>query len=265
MGPVEGAPAATVVCQPRISRALGVGLRAAYDCLGTVLIGSLLWVSLAALLGAGGSGLVALLVRGRGFGPALVEALAGIAAAGIGTGPLTAAIFHHTRRVLIHDDPEWWELLRCVPRLWRRGLTLAASQVIVSLVLALDALYFLGQQPMLMKLIGMLFLYPMFFWWGASLLQWPLAVDRAGDSVRLIIKKSFLLLLDNLTYVVLLATVLSAFTALCATTRIGLLFLAFTWAGVGAFLQSAALVELLPKYGIFATAPDETEREGAEK
>ena len=49
--------------------------------MGTVLIGSLLWISLAALLGAGGTGLVALLVRGRGFGMALLEALTGIAAA----------------------------------------------------------------------------------------------------------------------------------------------------------------------------------------
>jgi uncharacterized membrane protein YesL len=261
MGPAEGAPTASVVWQPRISRALGVGLRAAYDCLGTVLIGSLLWISLAALLGAGGTGLVAFLVRGRGAGPALVEALAGIVAAGIGTGPLTVAIFHHTHRVLAHDAPDWWDLLRCVPRLWRRGLALAGLQVAVSLVLALDALYFLSQQPMLMKLVGMLFLYPTLFWWGASLLQWPLAVDRAGDSVRLIIKKSFLLLLDNLTYMVLLASVLSVFTALCVTTRIGLLFMTFTWAGIGAFLQSAALIELLPKYGILSVAPGDKARE----
>src|SRR6266536_5704445 len=111
MGPAEGAPAANMACQPRIFRALGVGLRAAYDCMGTVLIGRLLWISLAALLGAGGTGLVALLVRGRGFGAALLEALAGIAAAGIGTGPLTVGIFHHTRRVLVNDDPDWWDLL----------------------------------------------------------------------------------------------------------------------------------------------------------
>jgi uncharacterized membrane protein YesL len=249
MGSAEGAPMASAASPPRIGRALVHGWRASYDCLGLVLIASALWIGLATLLGAGGSGLALLCLRRPGLTPLLIASLAGIAMAGIGTGPLTAAIFDHARRVMANEEPSWWEFLSRLPLLWRRGLSLAALQVAVSLVLAMDACFFLGQSPLLLRLVGMLFAYPLLFWWGASLLQWPLAVERAEDSMRNVIKKSFLLLLDNLGYLSSLAVVLLALTFLCAVTRIGLML---AWMGVGAFLQTAAFRELLPKYGLLA-------------
>ncbi len=247
--PMTQATEQTTLVRPRVFRALGVGLRAAYDYMGTVLIASALWFGLAALLGAGGSGLLGLAAGKRSPGALLLAGLGGAAAAGIGTGPLTAALFHHVRRLLIHDDPRWWELLSAVPRLWRRGLDLAALQVLVLIVLAVDAFYFLGQSSLLLRVVGVAFLYPLLFWCGAALLQWPLAAERPGDPVTLIVKKSLLLLLDNLGYLVAVTTAVLALSALCFATRIGL---TLAWAGVLAFVQTAALRELLPKYGLLA-------------
>jgi hypothetical protein len=240
--------------RPRVDRALGRGLRGAYDSMGTVLIASALWISLAALLGAGGSGLLWLATESRSPGRLLLAMLGGVAAAGVGTGPLTAALFHHTRRLLGHEDPRWWELLTAVPRLWRRGLALAGLQVTVTLVLVVDAVYFLGQSSMLLRVVGVIFLYPLLFWCGAALLQWPLAAERPDDPVSLVVKKSLLLLLDNLGFMTVAAAALGALTALCFLTRIGL---TLAWAGTMVFLQTAALRELLPKYGLLAPELDE--------
>jgi hypothetical protein len=247
MHPTDKAPMANTESPPRIGPALLQGWRTAYDCLGLVLVVSALWIALATLLGAGGSGLVLLCLRGPGLAPVLLASLAGIAMAGIGTGPLTAALFDHTRRVMSNEDPDWWELWSRLPLLWQRGLALAGMQVTVSLVLGMDACFFLSQAPLLLRLVGMLFVYPLLFWWGASLLQWPLAAERPIDSLRTIIKKSFLLLLDNLGFLSALAVALLLWTVVCGVTRIGLVL---AWVGVGAFLQTAAFRHLLPKYGL---------------
>ncbi len=233
-----------VAYRPRIGRALKNGLQVAYDNMGVMLVGSTLWIGAAALLAAGGTGLFGLAFAGREPGRTLLALLCGLVAAGIGTGPITAALFRHARRLQAHDDPYWWELLSSVGREWQRGLSLAALQVTVSVVLLMDALFFFGQERFGWRLVGLLFLYPLLFWLGAMLLQWPLAVERDGP-VREVVKKSLLLLLDNLGFVVVMALALAGFTLLCRFTLIGLVL---AWAGTAAMIGTAAVRELLPKY-----------------
>jgi hypothetical protein len=122
-----------------------------------------------------------------------------------------------------------------------------------------DAVYFLGQTSLAMRVVGVAFLYPLLFWCGAALLQWPLAAERPGDPVPLIVKKSLLLLLDNLGYMALASTAVLALTALCFATRVGL---TLAWAGLLAFLQTAALRELLPKYGLLPSDSAAAEENG---
>jgi hypothetical protein len=241
--------------QPRIGRALKRGFQSAYDSLGVVLLGSALWIIAAVLLAAGGVGLAGMLVeRARGSGRLLLGLLSGVGMAGVGTGPITAALFDHTRRLMAFDYPAWWEIGTSLARLWQRGLALAGLQVSISLVLAVDALYFLGQNSMLARLGGFLCLYPLLFWVGAALIQWPLAVWRQDDPIRAVVRKSFLLLLDNLGYLFLFSVILAAASYVCWRTVIGLVL---AWAGLAAFLQTAALRELLPKYELLPVEKDD--------
>jgi hypothetical protein len=101
----------------------------------------------------------------------------------------------------------------------------------------------------------MLFLYPLLFWWISGLLQWPLAMQRVEEPIWQIIKKSALLLIDNLAFVAMLTVILSLLLAVCLVTRIGFVL---AWAGVLAFIQTAALLELLPKYGPLPDTPAST-------
>jgi uncharacterized membrane protein YesL len=232
---------------------------AAYDYMGTVLVASALWMGLAALLGAGGTGLLGLIIPGRNAGAAVLGLLSGLGAAMIGTGPVTAALFEHARRLLAHEHPEWWELPKGIARLWRRGLALAGTQTVVSLVLAVDSLFFLRQQASLLRGIGLAFCYPMLTWLSASLLQWPLAAELSTEPLSQVVKKSLLLLLDNLGYVIALTFLVLALTILCVAWPIGWIALALAWAGTLAFLQTAALRELLPKYGLLQPTQQDDE------
>jgi uncharacterized membrane protein YesL len=244
---------------PRAGRALRRGCGGASDYVGTVLVSSVVWICLAALLGAGGIGLVGRVIVGRGTGSLLLATLGGAAAAGIGTGPVTLALFDHVRLLLVHEDVPWWRWLSGVAEVWQRGLTLAAVQVAVGLILTVDALYFIGQASRLMHLIGIAFLYPLFFWLGAVLIQWPLAVERPAEPLLLILKKSLLLFLDNLGYMTLIGGTVAAITVLCVSVRMVGLVLA--WAGTLAFVQTAALRELLPKYDLLPPETDEVDGE----
>jgi uncharacterized membrane protein YesL len=250
--------------RPRVSRALMLGLRGAYDYMGTVVVASIVWIGLALLLGVGGSSLIWQTVRHRGAGSIMLSLLGGLAAAGIGTGPLTAALFEHARRLMSHDDPDWRDLPVSVARLWQRGLGLAGLQVIVSLILLVDALFFLWQRAAPLHWLGAAFIYPILFWWSAALLQWPLAVERPAEPLLQVVKKSFLLILDNLGYAATLAAVVLLLTAFCLAWPIGWIGLTLAWAGILAFIQTAALRELLPKYGLLAAPASPPEHPNTE-
>src|SRR5204863_3512466 len=127
--PPESTEAPEGAAKPRLLRAVRSGLRAAYDYLGTVLAASALWIAAAVVLGIGGSELMALAAERHREAIPLFSAIGGLLAAGIGTGPLTLALFHHARRLYLHDDPCRWEMGAAVGQLWRRGLALAALQV----------------------------------------------------------------------------------------------------------------------------------------
>jgi hypothetical protein len=124
--------------------------------------------------------------------------------------------------------------------------------VIVSLVLAVDALYFLRQGLAPIRWLGATFIYPILFWWSAALLQWPLAAERPAEPLWLVVKKSFLLILDNLGYVAALTAIVLLLTTFCLAWSIGWIGLTLAWAGTLTFLQTAAFRELLPKYGLLA-------------
>jgi hypothetical protein len=207
----------------------------------------------ATLLGAGGSALVSLALDGHRSAAAYFALLCGLLAAGIGTGPLTLILFYHVRRLALHDEPAWRELTAALAALWPRGLWLAALQVGSTVVMFVDGVFFMSQRASVLRLCGVAFVYPLLFWWGSCLLQWPLAVERPEDSLWVVVKKSFLLFLDNLTFVCLFGT-LVLLTVLSLKTRVGLLAVSLVGAGTFAFLQTALLRELLPKYGVLARA-----------
>jgi uncharacterized membrane protein YesL len=171
--------------------------------------------------------------------------------------PLTAAIFGDVRDVVAHEHPEWRDLIAHARAHFARAVRLGAVQVIVTLILVTDVLFFMAQPAAGLKLAGFLFLYPLLFWLLCQQYQWPLLVEQR-PAVWSTVKKSALLVLDNLGFSLVLGLTAGAITVACLMVRVGLPLL---WAGSLAFLYTHATRALLRRYGVL---PPEPEPEGGD-
>jgi hypothetical protein len=250
------------------------GAREAYDYLGTVLavsaviavaavlVGPATAAGVLALQGARGAALARALWHGEAaaVGPAQPgdeRALwvAFVLAAIVGwtlLGPLLAGVYRLVRSIVGREDPALTDLFREARRHALPGLALAASQVIVGQVLLVDMLFFLSLPAPMFRWLGLLFFYPLIFWGLTVQYQWPLLAE-VGETERPVraaltaVKKSALLVLDNLLFSLGLGVCGLLFTLICGLTAVGAVLL---WAGSLAFLYTVALRELLRKYGL---------------
>lgn len=276
-GDTEQAPPSAT--HPRFWRTVRRGVREAYDYLGTVLAVSGLIAVAAVIIGPATAGGVLSLQGGRGA--ALARALwhgegggAGpsqggderllwvalvVAAIVVWTllGPLMAGIYRLVRQIVAREDPAMGDLFREARRYALPGMALAAVQMIVGQVLFVDMLFFLSMPAAMARWIGLLFFYPLLFWGLVCQYQWPLLAE-GGEPARPVpaaltaVKKSALLVLDNLPFSLGIGACAFFFTLFCGVTAIGAVLL---WAGGLAFLDTVALRELLRKYGILPPEP----------
>jgi hypothetical protein len=247
-----------------IARALFRGVREAYDYLGIVMAISALVAVIALPLA---SGVIAADLAGQALGgdrPARsTRAPGGTTLFGLGAiltllGPLLAGCFGLVRQIVAREDPGFADLFREARRRWRSGLAMGAVQSGVALVLIVDLVFFATLPIAGLRLVSVLFGYALIFWGLMALYQWPLLVDdEAGGGapprVRSVVRKSALLVLDNLPLSLALGLVALLFTIGCLLTGVGFVLL---WAGTLAFLQTVALRELWRKYGLLAPEPD---------
>lgn len=267
------------VAHPRFWRTVRRGVREAYDYLGTVLAVSGVLAVAAVVVGPATAG-GALALQGP-RGAALARTLWHSEAAGPGPsqrgdervlwvalviaaivvwtllGPLMAGIYRLVRQIVAREDPALTDLFREARRSALPGMALAAAQMIVGQVLFVDMLFFLSMPAAMVRWIGLLFFYPLLFWGLAVQYQWPLLAEggEPAQPVRAAltaVRKSALLVLDNLPFSLGLGVCVFFFTLFCGVTAIGAVLL---WAGGLAFLDTVALRELLRKYGLLPPEP----------
>jgi uncharacterized membrane protein YesL len=255
-------------------RTLGRALRGAYDYLGSTLLLSVVWclVALAALLGGWALGLGAQGVRGRELASWLLEG-AHVAAPGVVSGdlgrfwfaavvplalwslvaaPMTGGLFAYVRDIVAHEHPVWTDVGSRIREVLQPAVRLGLIQAGVTLLLATDAFFFLVQPALGVKVVGLLFLYPLLFWLLAVQYQWPLLVEQR-QGAWLAIKKSVLLTLDNPGRTLLFGLAGFVVSLLCAGSMVGV---PLVWAGTLAFLQTEATRSLLRKYGVLPAEPE---------
>jgi hypothetical protein len=237
--------------------ALKLGFRDSYDYLGAVLFMSLLGMGIGSVVViAAGS------IAGRLFGRlpgqlpvflSMVTALLGLTLIG---GPLLAGCYRFARNACARDEPDLFDLTWGLRAALKPSIALAAAQFFGTLLLAGNAVFYLSvRQPVLMVL-GALFAYLLAFWLLMIQYQWPLLViqeseakpARAGAAIR----KSALLVLDNLGFTLVIAAVGALVSAVLGMTLVGA---ALLWLGTTAMLQTQATRELLRRYELLPPDP----------
>jgi uncharacterized membrane protein YesL len=233
---------------------LRLGLRDSYDCLGMVLLMSLLWCVVAAAGLLGGQAVVrAVLPAGASAAARMLFGTLG-AAVGLGLtgGPLLGGLFRYSRNAAARREPEVFDLAWGVLSAGPRCVALGLIQVTATAVLLSNG-YFYAQsgQPVLV-VVGGVFGYLLVFWGAMAQYQWGLLVEQETLPVRRVVVKSALMALDNLGFTLGLGLVVVLFTVVCWLTVIGG---ALLWAGASAILLTQATRELLRKYELLPPDP----------
>lgn len=243
-----------------LGRALGRGLRDAYDNLGYVvavtfasflITSAVLWSAL-------------LTAKAAGAGPCLAWRMALLPTAF--TGWLCAVgAFYYVGKVVCCEHPTAGDVWQGIRTLFVPAVGLFVVDCLFVAVLVVDVEFFLAVSrakagiPLMM--LGILSGYLALVWVMMSLYHLPVLVAQtrmeSGPRTRIILRKAFLLTFDNPVFTVGLFLVIITFTVLCALPRF--IGMAILYLGVTAFLLTHALRELFIKYGIVEEEPEVVE------
>jgi uncharacterized membrane protein YesL len=236
----------------RLGLALKLGLRDTYDYLGAVVAGSFLWFVVAGFAVMGGFSLAQSAARNLpGLLPPLISVLCALLAFVLAGGPLAGGIFRYARQGAMREEPELFDLawgFRTAPR---RCIALGGIQVSAFFVLIGNCVFYLSHTKPVFVVLGATVGYLTCFWLLMCLYQWPLLVELDQPPLT-VIKKSGLLVLDNLPYSFAVGFLLFAISLVLWLTVIGG---ALLWAGAVSMIATQATRELLRKYGVLGPDP----------
>jgi hypothetical protein len=232
-------------------RALYRAARDSYDHLWAVVAASVTWVALAATLAFGVLEVVRRVASGGALALWLALALWVLVSSAV-LGPLTGGLFRYARNAAASAEPEMLDLIWGYRSRLRTCLGLWATQWLVTLVLAADALFFLTRGRLPLTALGVVFGYLLLYWASTLLYQWPMLAEQELG-VLPVVKKSALLVLDNLPATLVLGGACLVLGVICWAF---VLPAAILWPGVTAFIQTRGLRELLPRYGLLPPEVD---------
>lgn len=236
----------------RLGLALRLGARDTYDYLGTGLLLSAATVLLdgMALIGGRAAG-SALFSRLPGLLPQLLILLSAAGGLVLVGGPVQAGLFRYARNAAARLEPEIADFLWGFRHAFGRSVRLAALQAGTALALLGNAWFYSAIHGAGWIVLSLVFLYLFLFWSVVTLYQWPLLAETK-DPVRVIVRKSALLVLDNFPYTLLLAAATVVGQGLLWATGVGGVLL-----GPHALAQflTQATRELFRRYGVLGPDP----------
>jgi len=223
------------------------GFRAAYDSLGLVVASSLAIFCLAvgierAVNGLGG--IIGLAVGAVGLCVAYVFA---------------SALTLHAHRMASHDYPCVGDIPGEVTRVALPALKLLLIDLVISVVVLGDTLFVFRIARGALGVIGLgFFLCASVLWLMMSVYHLPLLAAQfqmeSGPRPFVVLRKSFLLTVDNPGFTLVVLVVIIALGAVCAVPA--MVGWAIFFPGAAAFLAVAALRELFVKYGVVESEPE---------
>lgn len=217
-----------------------------YDYLGTIIACSFIWFTLA--VGAM-SGWVALKVASPIAWTVFVVGLYGLL-----LGPLTAGVCHVAKKIVTRDDPSPLDLFRGAREYWGSAVLLSLGQAAITSLIAVNAWFYLTRGNMVVKGLGMLFLYAMLVWLMSALYHFPILVEQRPGILKLL-KRGFLITLDNPGFTAFVFFAIILLTCFSAGILLGLPLL---YMGLASVIQTRALRALFVKYELLPPEKEPT-------
>jgi uncharacterized membrane protein YesL len=168
--------------------------------------------------------------------------------------PLITGIFLMAKKIVTHDEPSLLDLINGFKEFLASSWALGFAQLLMTLVIVVNAWYYLTRGSPAVKLVGIVFVYAFVLWVMSALYHYPILVEQRSGVLK-ILKRGVLLAMDNFAFTAGVLFVIILLACLCSVTVIGL---ALLYMGMASILQTRALRALFVKYELL---PPEREPE----
>jgi hypothetical protein len=177
--------------------------------------------------------------------------------------PLYAGACFLTHRILTSDEPSYLHLWSGFGRLYKRAALLGAAQMLGTLILLANTLFYLSRGSFFFLTLGVAFLYLLAFWWMNCLYHWPLLVagevgilkreDGGKPRLPAVFRNGFLLALSAPGFTFILLLIIMAVGIPLALSGVGMALLG---GGLTAFLTTQATRDQLVRFDVLPPPPD---------
>ncbi|HLH72447.1 MAG TPA: hypothetical protein VKX96_04115 [Chloroflexota bacterium] len=163
--------------------------------------------------------------------------------------PSSVGIQNYVNQLVKEERVEFdlfWAGLRT---LWRPSLILLGISVFGTALLGVNLMFYLSSSLTVLHYFAILWLYAIVVWIIMMLYMNPLLVEQENKSIKLIVRNSFLLAVDNVIPSLVLVVVLLVLSAV----SIGItLLVALLTASLAATVETRAVLSYLEKYRLRA-------------
>lgn len=171
-------------------------------------------------------------------------------------------VYYYAGMAVYFKHPVLLDTLAGIRKLINPALKLFVIDILVTAILSVDFVFFFimvgSKHNMIFAVPAVLIGYATLTWLAMMIYHLPLLssqfVMESNTSIKVILRKSFLLMADNPGFTLGLFLVIIAFAVLCVVPM--LIGIAFLFLGASAFLITHALRELFVKYGIIEEEPE---------
>lgn len=167
--------------------------------------------------------------------------------------PATAGVYYLTNQLARGETVSFSLFVQGMRRYFRRSWLLAIVILVISVLLAVNLLFYANFTNQWVRLLSVLWGYLIVFWLAMLIYLFPLLIEQESKSLLLLLRNAALLVLDNLAFTLTLGVLLLLFLLLNVFLVAPLLLIVVS--GL-ALVQSKALLTVLEKYRERTGAPE---------
>jgi len=163
----------------------------------------------------------------------------------IALGPATAGCYYIANKLVKKDYfVEWKDFFYAFKKFFWRATALMLILAAAILVLAANFIFYSHIQNTAMRILSILWLYVIIFLGIMQTYMFPLLVEQ-DTGIRKIIKRSFLLTIDNIGITLVIFLIVTALSIICILTGVGALLLMM---GMKSLFDTRTFLTVMEKY-----------------
>ncbi|MHB0999307.1 MAG: YesL family protein [Armatimonadota bacterium] len=172
--------------------------------------------------------------------------------------PLIAGANYLARKIITHDEPVARDLFEGARLYMKSSWMLGLVQVFISSIFLVNIWFYFTHGGTVFQVIGVVFLYLLFFWMSSTMYHFPVLIEQQPGTFT-IIKRGFLLMLDNIVFTGIVFFVIILLTCLCLATFAGIPLL---YLGLVSMISTRSFRAILIRYEMLPPEKEPSKEDG---